>query len=82
MKVSGGLGDALSQLVGRGGAPGFLEIPFLVQGTASDPKFLPDAGKAIGGRLGSPPTPPGEGEGGTRGAERAVGDALRKLLGN
>lgn len=82
VKVSGGLGDALSQLVGRGGAPGFLEIPFLVQGTASDPKFLPDAGKAIGGRLGSPPTPPGEGEGGTRGAERAVGDALRKLLGN
>ncbi|MBZ5528970.1 MAG: AsmA family protein [Acidobacteriia bacterium] len=53
---SGGLGGMLGGLLGQGGQPGQAKggserrIPFLIQGTASDPKFLPDVG-AMGSEL-------------------------------
>ncbi len=41
--ASGGLGGVLSGLLGKAtGSSGPQRIPFLIQGTASDPKFIPD----------------------------------------
>ncbi len=42
--AGGALGSLLGNLGGRGGSgkSGGLTIPFLIQGTASDPKFIPD----------------------------------------
>jgi AsmA protein len=40
--VAGAVGGLLSQVTGGGSSGGGLTIPFLVQGTTSDPKFLPD----------------------------------------
>ncbi len=45
--LSGSLGGGLTQLAGMGNKGG---IPFLIQGTTADPKFVPD----IEGMLGSP----------------------------
>jgi len=46
--LSGGLGGGLTAVAG-GGKGG---IPFFIQGTASDPKFVPDVKGMVAGRLG------------------------------
>jgi AsmA protein len=48
-----GVGTALGALGGgkSGGCKGGTTIPFLIQGTASDPKFLPDVGGLAAGML-------------------------------
>jgi AsmA protein len=58
--LSGTVVSGLSQLAGVGGGKG-ANIPFFIQGTASDPKFVPDVkgmlssqlGKQLGNQLGS-----------------------------
>jgi hypothetical protein len=52
----GGAGEALGGVLGGGKAGnckggGGTTIPFLIQGTASDPKFVPDVGGAAAGML-------------------------------
>ena len=50
-KLSGGVGGGLTSLAGwvtKGGG-----IPFLIQGTTSDPKFVPDVKGMLGNPLGT-----------------------------
>ena len=47
--VSGGAVGGLTQLAGMGGKGG--GIPFFIQGTTSDPKFMPDVKGMVGGQL-------------------------------
>jgi len=51
LSSSGGLG-AVGGLLGGGGDKG-MKLPFRIEGTASDPKFVPDAGGVAKGMLGS-----------------------------
>jgi AsmA protein len=81
VKSSGGIGTALSQLTGRGGGSGVLTIPFLIQGTASDPKFLPDLKNAAGSILGNQFSKQGDEKEEKSGTEKAIGDALKNLFG-
>jgi AsmA protein len=48
--VSGGAVGGLTQLAGMGGKGG--AIPFFIQGTTSDPHFVPDVKGMVGGQLG------------------------------
>lgn len=50
-KVSGGLAGGLTQLAGLGTKGG--GIPFFIQGTTSDPKFVPDLKGMLGGQMGA-----------------------------
>ena len=52
-KLSGGLGGGLTQLTGMGSKGG--GIPFFIQGTTSDPKFVPDVKGMLRGQLGQKP---------------------------
>jgi AsmA protein len=45
--LSGGLGGGLTAVAGGKGG-----VPFFIQGTASDPKFVPDVKGMLGGQLG------------------------------
>jgi hypothetical protein len=47
--LSGGAVSGLSQMAGMGGTGG--TVPFFIQGTASDPKFVPDVKGMIGSQL-------------------------------
>ena len=47
--VSGGAVGGLTQLAGMGGKGG--GIPFFIQGTTSDPKFMPDVKGMVGSQL-------------------------------
>jgi AsmA protein len=47
--LSGGAVSGLSQMAGMGGKGG--TVPFFIQGTASDPKFVPDVKGMIGSQL-------------------------------
>jgi AsmA protein len=47
--LSGGAVTGLTQLAGIGGKGG--SIPFFIQGTTSDPKFMPDVQGMVGGQL-------------------------------
>jgi AsmA protein len=47
--LSGGVVTGLTQLAGMGGKGG--SIPFLIQGTTSDPKFVPDVQGMVGSQL-------------------------------
>src|SRR5262249_12252853 len=47
--VSGGLAGGLTQMAGMGGKGG--GVPFFIQGTTSDPKFVPDVKGMLGGQL-------------------------------
>ena len=56
--VAGALGGTVSNVVGSllggqktSGSGGGMQIPFLIQGTGSDPKFLPDVGGVAAGLL-------------------------------
>jgi AsmA protein len=51
--AAGGIGGILSQVkVGAGGCKGgATTVPFLIHGTASDPKFIPDVGGLAAGML-------------------------------
>jgi len=49
-KMSGGVGGGLTQLAG-GGSKG-AGIPFFIQGTTSDPKFVPDVKGMLGSQFG------------------------------
>ena len=50
-KINGGVAGELTQLAGMGKKGG--GIPFFIQGTTSDPKFVPDVKGMFGGQLGS-----------------------------
>ena len=50
-KLSGGVGGGLTQLAGMGNKSG--GIPFFIQGTTSDPKFVPDVKGMLGNPLGA-----------------------------
>ena len=75
LKPGGALGAGLTRLV-KGGT---LNVPFFVRGTASDPKFLPDAKKAARGLLESALSGQSSKEGQT-GTDGVLGNALRGLL--
>jgi AsmA protein len=77
---SGGLGLGLTQLMR--GSGGKLTIPFFIRGTASDPKFVPDLKNAVGGMLGSRFSGQADEEGETPDAGKAIGNAIKGLLGN
>jgi len=49
----GGIGDLLTQVTGAAGGckGGGTSVPFLIHGTASDPKFIPDVGGLAAGLL-------------------------------
>ncbi len=47
--LSGGVVTGLTQLAGMGGKGG--SIPFFIQGTTSDPKFMPDVKGMVGSQL-------------------------------
>ena len=47
--LSGGAVSGLTQLAGIGGKGG--SIPFFIQGTTSDPKFVPDVKGMVGSQL-------------------------------
>ena len=47
--LSGGAVTGLTQLAGIGGKGG--SIPFFIQGTTSDPKFMPDVQGLVGSQL-------------------------------
>jgi AsmA protein len=50
--LSGGVVTGLTQLAGIGGSGGKGNgIPFFIQGTTSDPKFMPDVKGMVGGQL-------------------------------
>lgn len=52
--ATGGLGGIMSKVGGGGGGSGCKNgttIPFLIQGTTSDPKFIPDAGGLAAGMV-------------------------------
>ena len=49
-KLVGGAVTGATQLAGLGGKGG--SIPFFIQGTTSDPKFVPDVKGLVGGQLG------------------------------
>jgi AsmA protein len=50
-KLSGGVGGGLTQLAGMGNKSG--GVPFFIQGTTSDPKFVPDVKGMLGNQLGT-----------------------------
>ena len=50
---SSGVTGALGGLMGGGGASKGAKLPFKIQGTASDPKFIPDVSGVANGMLGS-----------------------------
>ena len=70
LKPSGGIAGGLTKLTG-GNA---LNLPFFIRGTASDPKFVPDAKHAAASILGSVLSG-NDGKSGTAG-----GDTLRGLF--
>jgi AsmA protein len=49
--LSGGAVAGLTQLAGIGGGSKGSGIPFFIQGTTSDPKFMPDVQGMVGGQL-------------------------------
>jgi hypothetical protein len=51
--AAGGIGGLLSQVTGAAGGckGGATSVPFLIHGTASDPKFIPDVGGLAAGML-------------------------------
>ena len=49
--LSGGAVAGLTQLAGIGGGGNSSGIPFFIQGTTSDPKFMPDVKGMVGGQL-------------------------------
>lgn len=51
LSSSSGVSSALSGLTGGGGKGS--KIPFMIQGTTSDPKFVPDVGGMVGSQLGN-----------------------------
>jgi AsmA protein len=50
---SGGVTGAVGGLLGGSGGGKGTKLPFKIQGTASDPKFIPDVGGVASGMLGS-----------------------------
>jgi hypothetical protein len=48
-KLTGGAVTGVTQLAGLGGKGG--SIPFMIQGTTSDPKFVPDVKGMVGSQL-------------------------------
>jgi AsmA protein len=50
-KLSGGVGGELTQLAGMGNKGG--GVPFFIQGTTSDPKFVPDVKGMLGSQFGA-----------------------------
>jgi AsmA protein len=50
---SSGVGGTLGGLMGGGGVSKGAKLPFKIQGTASDPKFIPDVSGVASGMLGS-----------------------------
>lgn len=51
-KISGGMAGGLTQLAGIGNSKGGGGIPFFIQGTTSDPKFVPDVKGMLSNQLG------------------------------
>jgi len=51
--IAGGVTDALGGLMGGGGGAKGTKLPFRIQGTSSDPKFIPDVNGVATGMLGS-----------------------------
>jgi hypothetical protein len=71
-----GVASTLGSLT-RHSTSGNVRIPFFIQGTASDPKFVPDVGGAVGSAVESELGKVLEGNPQTKG----LGDALGGLLG-
>lgn len=77
--AGGLLGKALG---GGGGCKSGTTVPFQVQGTTADPKFIPDVGGLAAGMLKSQLGCVGSlGEGGAKDADKAPADALKALGG-
>ena len=53
-KMSGGVAGGLTELAGLGNKGA--GIPFFIQGTTSDPKFVPDIKGMVGKQLGQTPS--------------------------
>lgn len=75
LKPSSGVGGKLMQLAGGRS----LNVPFFVRGTASEPKFIPDAKGAAQGLLGSALSGQSSEEGQSK-TDDVLGNAIRGLL--
>jgi len=75
LSPSGSIGVKLTKLTKRSDVP----IPFLIRGTASDPKFVPDAKNTLRSLLGSALTEKGSDEEQSK-KGGAIGNALRNLI--
>lgn len=75
ISLTGGAVTGLAQLAGIGGKGG--TIPVLIQGTTSDPRFVPDVGALAGGALQRSLF----GKTGTQSKQPNPGDVLQNLLG-
>jgi len=82
VEASGGVGGALTQLMGGGSNGGKITIPFFIRGTTADPQFVLDVKNAAAGILGSQPSGQGEEQGEKSDAEKVIGDALKSFFGN
>ena len=78
--VSGGAVAGLTQLAGIGGGKGG-GIPFFIQGTTSDPKFVPDVKGMVGSQLGGLGGALGGLAGGKNTPAGSAADALGGLFG-
>jgi len=76
LSLTGGAVTGLTQLAGIGGKGG--NIPVLIQGTTSDPRFIPDVGALAGGALQKSLSGFG---GAGKGQQPNPADALRSIFG-
>ncbi len=67
---AGGIGAEVARLIKRSS----LEVPFFIRGTASNPKFVPDVKKAVGGMLESVLG------GNTKDGQSKTGDSLQNAI--
>jgi len=79
LKVSDKISGGLTQMLG--GSGGSLTIPFFIRGTASEPKFVPDVQNTTKSIIESQLSGQSDKEGKSS-TQKAIGDALKNLLGD
>ena len=79
LKTSGDIGQQLARYLGGSGEN--VTIPFFIRGTTSEPKFVPDLESTAGSILESQLSGQGD-EAGESSVGKAIGDALKGLLGD
>jgi len=80
--IAGALGDILGQVTGGGKGGGGMNVPFLIEGTTSDPRFVPDVGglaeEVLKSKIGSASPASAGTEQQKENSLSALGDLLKK----